>query len=102
MPKFLIQATFSPDGVKNLLEQGGTKREEQLQGLARSLEGSLEAVYFSPQRNEGFVILDLPDGQRARALLVAAVLRDSGDHCRDAIARRGHGRHHRRAPVTAR
>ena len=64
MPKFLMQATFSPDGVKNLIEQGGTKREEQLQGLARSLGGSLEAVYFSPQRNEGFVILDLPDGQR--------------------------------------
>jgi uncharacterized protein with GYD domain len=64
MPKFLMQATFTPDGVKNLIEQGGTKRQEQLQGLAQSLGGTLEAVYFSPQRNEGFVILDLPDGQR--------------------------------------
>jgi len=33
MPKFLMQATFSPDGVKNLIEQGGTKREQQLQDL---------------------------------------------------------------------
>jgi len=64
VPKFLMQATFSTDGVKNLIEQGGTKREQQLQGLARSLGGSLEAVYFSPHRNEGFVIFDLPEGQR--------------------------------------
>jgi len=64
MPKFLMQATFSSNGVKNLIEQGGTKRQEQLQGLARSLGGTLEAVYFSPHRNEGFVIFDLPEGQR--------------------------------------
>ena len=46
MPRFLIQATFSQEAAKRLIEEGGTKRAAAVQELLRQNEARLENLYL--------------------------------------------------------
>jgi hypothetical protein len=64
MPRFLIQATFSQEAAKRLIEEGGTKRAAAVQELLRQNEARLENLYFSPQNDgpDAFAIVELSVG----------------------------------------
>ncbi len=47
MPKYLIQAAFTTDGVKGILKDGGSKRKTAVRILMKELGGNLEAFYYS-------------------------------------------------------
>ena len=47
MAKFLMQASFTKDGVKGLAKDGGTKRRQAAQQFFASAGGKLEALYFA-------------------------------------------------------
>ncbi len=42
MPKYLIQADFTTDGVKGILKDGGSKRKTAVKILMKELGGNLE------------------------------------------------------------
>ena len=44
MPKYLISASYSSDGVKGLLAEGGTKRRETIQKLVTGMGGAMDLV----------------------------------------------------------
>lgn len=67
MPKYLLQASYTSEGVKGLLKDGGTKRRAAVEELARSLGGRVEALYFSFGDTDAFTIIDLPDSVSAVA-----------------------------------
>jgi uncharacterized protein with GYD domain len=67
MPKYLFQASYTNDGVKGLLKDGGSKRRAMVEQLARSLGGRVEAFYFSFGDTDTFTIIDLPDNVTAAA-----------------------------------
>ena len=46
MPKYLLQASYTSDGVKGLAKDGGSKRRAAAKALVESLGGKLEAMYF--------------------------------------------------------
>jgi uncharacterized protein with GYD domain len=71
MPKFLMQASLTLDGVRAITQQGATKRAATIGEVARAAGGRVEAVYFTPGRNEIFVIAELP--QESIPALVWAV-----------------------------
>ena len=64
MPRFLMQATFSQEAAKRLIEEGGTKRAAAVQELLRRQEARLESMYFSPQNDgpDAFAIIEVPTG----------------------------------------
>ena len=47
MAKYLIEASYTPDGVKGLLKDGGSARRDAATQLMETLGGKVEAFYFS-------------------------------------------------------
>jgi uncharacterized protein with GYD domain len=68
MPKYLIQATYTAQGVEGVRIKGGTSRRYALTDTASSLGGQLESFHFGFGDHDAFVIADLPDNEAAAAL----------------------------------
>ena len=47
MPKYLFEATYVGQGVKGLMEEGGTKRRDALTEALKSVGGTLESFYYA-------------------------------------------------------
>lgn len=74
MPKYLIQASYTPDGLKGVLAKGGSSRRDVVQSMAAELGGSLESFYFAFGDADAYVTLDMPDNisVAAAAMTVSA------------------------------
>ncbi|HZN79588.1 MAG TPA: GYD domain-containing protein [Mycobacterium sp.] len=68
MPKFLIKASYNPDGVRGLIKEGGSKRRAVVQKLIEGLGGKLEAFYYAYGADDAVIIADLPDAISGVAL----------------------------------
>ena len=71
MPKYLIQASYTPEGVKGLLKDGGSKRRAAAAAAVKSLGGNLEVFYFAFGDTDVFAIADAPDNLSAAAVSLA-------------------------------
>jgi uncharacterized protein with GYD domain len=71
MPKYLIQASYTVDGIQGLLKDGGSKRRAAAEQAINGLGGSIEAFYFAFGDADGVVIVDAPDNQSAAAVSLA-------------------------------
>ena len=47
MAKYLFYGSYTPEGYKGLLQEGGSRRIEAAKQALKSAGGSLEAFYFS-------------------------------------------------------
>ena len=68
MPKFLWKASYTSDGVKGVLKDGGTGRRAAVEEMTQALGGKLEAFYFAFGDDDVYVIADLPDNATATAI----------------------------------
>ena len=68
MPKFLWKASYTSEGVKGLLKDGGTGRQAAVEKMTQALGGKLEAFYFAFGEDDVYVIADLPDKSTAAAI----------------------------------
>ncbi len=68
MPKYLFQVTYTAEGAKGLLNDGGTKRRAVAKQLVESLGGALESFYYGFGETDIFAVADLPDDEAAAAL----------------------------------
>ena len=68
MPKFLIKASYNPDGVRGLLKEGGSKRRAVVQKLIEGAGGKLEAFYYAFGTDDAVIIADLPDASSGIAI----------------------------------
>ncbi|GAA2416921.1 GYD domain-containing protein [Nonomuraea africana] len=68
MPKYLIQASYTVDGLKGVLREGGTGRRQAVERMAESLGGRVEQMYFAFGENDVYVIVDLPSNVASAAL----------------------------------
>lgn len=71
MPKYLFHGSYTPEGYKGLLDEGGTKRREAAQQALSSVGGKLEAFYFSFGEDDFYIIVDLPDNVSTTAVSFA-------------------------------
>ncbi len=74
MASFLVQFSYTEQGVKGLLKEGGSKRREVTEQLVKSLGGKLVAYYFAFGDYDGFAIIEGGDNVAvvAAALIVGA------------------------------
>jgi uncharacterized protein with GYD domain len=56
MAKYLVQASYSKEGVKGVLNEGGSKRREAMEKAVKALGGTVEAVYFAFGDVDAFII----------------------------------------------
>jgi uncharacterized protein with GYD domain len=68
MPKFLLEASYTLDGVKGVQSQGGSSRRDAIAKVAESVGGSLEGFYFAFGDRDAYAIVDLPDNETAAAV----------------------------------
>ena len=68
MPKYLVQASYTNEGTKGLLRDGGTKRRAAVEAMMKELGGSVEAFYFAFGDTDAFIIVDGPDNVTAAAV----------------------------------
>ena len=47
MSKFLMEVSFTRDGIRGLSTEGGTKRREAVQQFFSAVGGKLETLYFA-------------------------------------------------------
>ena len=71
MAMYLLEASYSSDGVRGLIRDGGAKRRAAIEAAAASLGGRVETFYFAFGDVDAYVIVDLPDNVRANALSLA-------------------------------
>ena len=61
MAKYLLQASYTAEGGKALLKEGGSRRREAVEQALKSLDGKLDAFYYAFGDADVFAIVDLPD-----------------------------------------
>ena len=71
MPKYLFQSSYTAEGARGLLKEGGTSREAYLKSLAESHGAKLEAYYFAFGDTDIYTIFEVPDNATAAALSLA-------------------------------
>lgn len=71
MSKYLFYGSYTPDGFKGLMEEGGSKRIAAAKKALGSVGGSLEAFYFSFGEQDFYIIVNLPDNVTATAVTFA-------------------------------
>ena len=68
MPRYLWKASYTTDGVKGVVKDGGSGRRAAVKHMIESLGGKLEAFYFAFGDADVYVIADLPDNTSAAAI----------------------------------
>ena len=72
MPKYLCQGSYTEQGVKGLLKEGGSKRWAMVEQLVRKMGGQLEAFYFAFGSDDFHIIIDLPGNVEMTAVALVA------------------------------
>lgn len=74
MAKYLLEVTYTAEGIKGVKSEGGTAREAAASTLCESLGGKIESFYFAFGSTDVYVVVDFPDdvSAAAAALTVAA------------------------------
>jgi uncharacterized protein with GYD domain len=67
MPKYLLRVSYTTEGAKGLLKDGGSKRRAAARTLVESLGGKLESLYYAFGATDVFAIADMPDNASAAA-----------------------------------
>jgi uncharacterized protein with GYD domain len=71
MAKYLVQASYTPEGTKGLLKEGGTKRRAAVEQMVTQFGGKVDAFYFGFGDADVVVIVDAPDNVAAVAVSLA-------------------------------
>ena len=71
MPKYLIEASYTLEGIKGLQSAGGSSRRDAVAKVAESVGGRLEILYFGFGDHDVYTVVDLPDNASATAVALA-------------------------------
>jgi uncharacterized protein with GYD domain len=61
MAKFLIKGSYTAEGTKGLIKEGGSARKAAVQKSLDGLGGKVDSFYFTFGADDVIVICDLPD-----------------------------------------
>ena len=68
MSKYLVTASYSAEGAKGLMEEGGSKRLAAATAAIESGGGSIDAFYYAFGEDDVVGIVDFPDAASAAAV----------------------------------
>jgi uncharacterized protein with GYD domain len=68
MPKYLLEVSYTLEGVKGVVAKGGSARRAAAEAAAKSVGGSVESFYFAFGGTDVYCVADLPDNEAAAAL----------------------------------
>jgi uncharacterized protein with GYD domain len=71
MPKFLLSASYTSEGVKGVMSEGGSSRRVVVEQAIGGLGGTLEAFYFAFGDEDVYLIAEFPDNVTAASFSLA-------------------------------
>jgi uncharacterized protein with GYD domain len=71
MPRYLFQASYTPEGAQGVLKEGGSSRRDTIRKLAEKSGGTMECFYFGFGETDAYVICDVPNNSTAAAIALA-------------------------------
>ena len=78
MPKFLLQASYTLEGVRGVQSEGGTGRRDAVRQALESLGGRLESFHFAFGEHDAYVLAELPDNESAAAFALTVIASGGG------------------------
>ena len=76
MGKYLLKVSYSAEGLKGVMKQGGTGRVRAVERAVAGVGGSLESLYFAFGADDVYVIVDVPN--HAAAVAMAGAVATTG------------------------
>ena len=71
MAKYLIEASYSHEGLKGLVKEGGSGRKAAVEAAVKALGGRLESFYYAFGTSDVYGVVDMPDNVSAAAFALA-------------------------------
>lgn len=68
MKKYLIKATYNPEGAKGLMQEGGVGRRNAIGKMLADMGGKMETFYFAFGEDDVIIIVELADDISAAAV----------------------------------
>jgi uncharacterized protein with GYD domain len=72
MAKLLWHGSYSEQGARALVEEGGTKRRAGVDQAVTAMGGTLESMYFAFGDDDFYATVDMPDNVSGAAVSLAA------------------------------
>ena len=72
MGKYLVIASYTADGLRELAAHGASARVEASKRLVDKAGGSIENFYYALGSDDAFIVCELPDNVAAAATAIAA------------------------------
>lgn len=61
MGKYLLQVTYTPEGLKGLASEGAASRVAYISEFTKSIGGTVESFNFSFGEYDAYLVVDAPD-----------------------------------------
>ena len=71
MAKYLIEATYTAQGLQGIVKDKASARKAAVESLLKGVGGKLESIYYALGETDVFVIADCPDTVSAAAIGIA-------------------------------
>jgi uncharacterized protein with GYD domain len=68
MPKYLIHASYTAEGLKGLQKDKASGRQQVVRQVLESVGGRLESMYYALGEDDVLIIADLPDNVAVSAV----------------------------------
>jgi uncharacterized protein with GYD domain len=68
VPKYLIEASYTAEGVRGIQSGGGSSRVDAVTKALESVGASLESFYFGFGSSDAYVTVDAPDNVAVAAV----------------------------------
>ena len=78
MAKYLAKVSYTAEGAKGVLKDGGSARRAAAEAAMKSVGGSVEAFYFAFGDTDAYVIAEAPDNVSAAAVSLAVSASGAG------------------------
>ena len=70
MPKYLLQASYTLEGIRGLRAEGGSARAA-VTAATEAVGGKVESFYFAFGDNDAYLIVEYPDAATAAGAVLA-------------------------------
>lgn len=60
MSKFLVQGSYTTEGLKGVIKEGGSKRRDAVKQLIEGMGGRMEGFYFALGENDFYIFGEMP------------------------------------------
>lgn len=72
MAKFLVEASYSAEGLRGVIKESAKSREAAVAKMVSAAGGKLEAIYWALGEADAFLLVDVPDQTTAVAMAMQA------------------------------